>query len=119
MRHKNQHRKLNRTSAHRQALLRNLAIALIKHETIVTTLEKARELRRYVEPLINKGKSDSVANRRYVFACLHDRDIVGKIFNVLSHRIANRNGGYTRTIRYGYRPGDNANKAVIQLTDKS
>ena len=118
MRHGNGLRKLNRTSAHRQALLRNLSTALLRYEVIKTTLPKAKELRRVVEPLITLGKKPSLANRRLAFDRLRDRDIVGKIFNELGPRYATRNGGYVQILKFGFRQGDNAPMALVQLMDR-
>jgi large subunit ribosomal protein L17 len=119
MRHRNSNRKLNRTSSHRQALLRNLSNALLQHEAIKTTLPKAKELRRVVEPLITLGKTSSVANRRLAFDRLRDRDIVTKLFDELGPRFAARPGGYTRILKFGYRVGDNAPMALIELVDRA
>jgi len=119
MRHRLSNRKLNRTSSHRQALLRNLSIALLTHEVIKTTLPKAKELRRVVEPLITLGKKPSLANRRLAFDRLRDRDLVGKLFNDLGPRFAARNGGYTRILKFGFRIGDNAPMALIELVDRA
>ena len=118
MRHGHGLRKLNRTSAHRQALLRNLSTALLRYEVIKTTLPKAKELRRVVEPLITLGKKPSLANRRLAFDRLRDRDIVGKIFNELGPRYTARNGGYVKILKYGFRQGDNAPMALVQLMDR-
>ena len=118
MRHRHGLRKLNRTSAHRTAMLRNLCNALIKHEQIKTTLPKAKELRRVVEPLITLGKKPSLANRRLAFDRLRDREMVVKIFNELGPRYANRNGGYLRILKFGFRDGDNAPMAVVELLDR-
>ena len=118
MRHRHGLRKLNRTSAHREAMLRNLCIALLRHEMIKTTLPKAKELRRVVEPLITLGKKPSLANRRLAFDRLRDRDIVVKLFNDLGPRFAQRNGGYTRILKFGFRVGDNAPMALIELTER-
>jgi len=118
MRHGNGLRKLNRTSSHRQAMLRNMAISLLRHEAIKTTLPKAKELRRVVEPLITLGKKPSLANRRLAFDRTRDRDIVGKLFNELGPRYANRNGGYLRILKMGFRVGDNAPMAYVELMDR-
>src|SRR5574343_58860 len=118
MRHGNGLRKLNRTSAHRQAMLRNMANSLIEHEAIKTTVPKAKELRRVVEPLITLAKVDSVANRRLAFARLRDRDVVTKLFNELGKRYAARPGGYTRILKMGFRVGDNAPLAFVELVDR-
>ncbi|MCZ2134513.1 MAG: 50S ribosomal protein L17 [Burkholderiales bacterium] len=118
MRHGHGLRKLNRTSEHRQAMLRNLSTALLRYEVIRTTLPKAKELRRVVEPLITLGKKPSLANRRLAFDRIRDREIVGKVFNELGPRYANRNGGYVRILKYGFRQGDNAPMALVQLMDR-
>ncbi len=118
MRHRNGLRKLNRTSSHRQAMFRNMANALLQHEVIKTTLPKAKELRRVVEPLITLGKKPSVANRRLAFNRLRDRDMVVKLFDELGPRYANRNGGYLRILKFGFRDGDNAPMALIELLDR-
>jgi len=118
MRHRNGLRKLNRTSSHRQAMLRNLANALLQHEVIKTTLPKAKELRRVVEPLITLGKKPSLANRRLAFNRLRDREMVVKIFDELGPRFANRNGGYLRILKCGFRDGDNAPMAFVELVDR-
>ncbi len=119
MRHRLSHRKLNRTSSHRQALLRNLSIALLKHEAIRTTLPKAKELRKVVEPLITLGKTPTVANRRLAFDRLRDRDMVGKLFDDLGPRFQQRPGGYVRILKFGFRPGDNAPMAYVELVDRA
>jgi len=118
MRHGNGLRKLNRTSSHRQAMLRNMANALLRHEAIKTTLPKAKELRRVVEPLITLGKKPSLANRRLAFDRLRDREMVVKIFDVMGPRYANRNGGYLRILKMGFRVGDNAPMAYVELMDR-
>ena len=118
MRHRNGLRKLNRTASHRQAMFRNMAVSLLRHEAIKTTLPKAKELRRVVEPLITLGKKPSLANRRLAFDRLRDRDIVGKIFNELGPRYASRNGGYLRILKCGFRDGDNAPMAYVELLDR-
>ena len=118
MRHRLSNRKLNRTSSHRLALLRNLANALLKEEVIKTTLPKAKELRRVAEPLITLGKRPSLANRRLAFDRTRDRDIVVKLFDVLGPRYANRNGGYLRILKCGFRQGDNAPMAYVELLDR-
>ena len=118
MRHGNGLRKLNRTSAHRKALLQNLSNALLRHEVIKTTLPKAKELRRVVEPLITLGKSPSLANHRLAFARLRDREMVLKVFNELGPRFASRNGGYLRILKCGFRVGDNAPMAYVELLDR-
>ncbi|NTV09201.1 MAG: 50S ribosomal protein L17 [Zoogloea sp.] len=118
MRHGHGLRKLNRTSSHRQAMLRNMANSLLRHEVIKTTLPKAKELRRVVEPLITLGKKPSLANRRLAFNRLRDRDIVVKIFDELGPRFASRNGGYLRILKCGFRDGDNAPMAFVELLDR-
>ncbi len=118
MRHRLAHRKLNRTSSHRLAMFRNLANSLLNHEVIVTTLPKAKELRRIAEPLITLGKKPSLANRRLAFDRTRDREIVVKLFDVLGPRYANRNGGYLRILKYGFRQGDNAPMALVELVDR-
>ncbi|KAF7599202.1 MAG: 50S ribosomal protein L17 [Candidatus Dactylopiibacterium carminicum] len=118
MRHGNGLRKLNRTSAHRKALLQNLSNALLRHEVIKTTLPKAKELRRVVEPLITLGKNPSVANHRLAFSRLRDRDMVLKLFKEFGPRYATRNGGYLRILKCGFRVGDNAPVAYVELLDR-
>jgi large subunit ribosomal protein L17 len=118
MRHGHGLRKLNRTSSHRLAMLRNMANSLLKHETIKTTLPKAKELRRVVEPIITLGKAPTLANRRLAFNRLRDRDMVVKLFDELGPRFAQRNGGYTRILKYGFRKGDNAPMALVELLDQ-
>lgn len=118
MRHRNGLRKLNRTSSHRLAMLRNMTVSLLRHEAIRTTLPKAKELRRVVEPIITLGKSPSLANRRLAFDRLRDREIVGKVFEELGPRYANRNGGYLRILKNGFRVGDNAPMAYVELLDR-
>ena len=118
MRHRYSNRKLNRTTSHRLAMLRNMANSLLRHETIVTTLPKAKELRRVAEPLITLGKKPSLANRRLAFDRTRDRDIVGKIFDELGPRYQNRNGGYLRILKCGFRKGDNAPLALVELLDR-
>jgi large subunit ribosomal protein L17 len=118
MRHRLGLRKLNRTSSHRLAMLRNMTNSLLKHEVITTTLPKAKELRRVVEPMITLGKIATVANRRLAFNRLRDRDMVTKLFNELGPRYAKRNGGYLRILKYGFRQGDNAPMALIELMDR-
>jgi large subunit ribosomal protein L17 len=118
MRHRNGLRKLNRTSSHREAMFRNMAVSLIRHEAIKTTVPKAKELRRVVEPLINLGKTPNLSNRRLAFARLRDRDAVCKIFDVLGPRYVSRNGGYLSILKMGFRIGDNAPMAYIQLMDR-
>ena len=119
MRHGNGLRKLNRTSAHRQAMLRNMMNSLLTHEVIKTTVPKAKELRRVVERMITLAKVDSVANRRLAFDRLRDRDVVTKLFNDLGKRSATRPGGYTRILKMGFRVGDNAPMAYIELVDRA
>ena len=118
MRHRKSGRQLNRNSSHRQAMFRNMASSLVKHELIKTTLPKAKELRRVVEPLITLAKTDSVANRRLAFARTRDSEVVGKLFNDLGPRFAERPGGYTRILKCGFRAGDNAPMAYIELIDR-
>ena len=118
MRHRLGLSKLNRTSAHRQAMLRNMTNSLLRHEVIKTTLPKAKELRRVAEPIITLAKKPSVANRRLAFARLRDRDIVVKLFDELGPRYANRNGGYLRILKFGFRQGDNAPMALVELMDR-
>ncbi|MGO3892593.1 MAG: 50S ribosomal protein L17 [Paenalcaligenes sp.] len=118
MRHRHGLRKLNRTSSHRLAMFRNMSVSLITHEAIKTTLPKAKELRRVFEPLITLAKEDSVANRRLAFARLRDRDAVTKLFNDLGPRFQARNGGYTRVLKMGFRQGDNAPMAFMELVDR-
>ena len=118
MRHGNGLRKLNRTSSHRLAMFRNMAVALLTHEAIKTTLPKAKELRRIVEPLITMGKSPTLANKRLAFARLRDREIVLKLFADIGPRYAARHGGYTRILKIGFRQGDNAPMAFMELVDR-
>ncbi|MBH1963147.1 MAG: 50S ribosomal protein L17 [Comamonadaceae bacterium] len=118
MRHGNGLRKLNRTSAHRQAMLRNMMNSLIEHEAIKTTLPKAKELRRVIEPMITLAKESTVANRRLAFARLRDDDSVKKLFNDLGPRFNARPGGYTRILKMGFRVGDNAPMAFVELVDR-
>ncbi len=118
MRHRHGLRKLNRTSSHRLAMLRNLTNALLRHEAIRTTVPKAKELRRVVEPIITLAKVPTVANRRLAFARLRDREMVVKLFNELGPRYQARNGGYTRILKAGFRPGDNAPIAYMELVDR-
>jgi large subunit ribosomal protein L17 len=118
MRHRHGLRKLNRTSEHRLAMLRNMCVSLLKHEAIKTTLPKAKELRRVVEPLITLGKSPSVANRRLAFSRLRDRDTVTKLFGELGPRYEKRPGGYTRILKMGWRVGDAAPMAFVELVDR-
>ena len=118
MRHGNGLRKLNRTSSHRLAMLRNMTNSLLRHETIKTTLPKAKELRRVVEPMITLGKKPSLANRRLAFDRLRDREIVVKLFEEIGPRYAARNGGYLRILKMGFRIGDNAPMCLVQLLDQ-
>ena len=118
MRHRNGLRKLNRTSAHRQAMLRNMCNSLITHEAIKTTLPKAKELRMAVEPLITLAKNATLANRRLAFDRTRDRDVVTKLFNDLGPRYKTRPGGYTRVLKMGFRAGDNAPMAFVELVDR-
>jgi large subunit ribosomal protein L17 len=118
MRHRHGLRKLNRTSSHRLAMLRNMTNSLLRHELITTTLPKAKELRRVVEPMITLGKKPSLANRRLAFDRLRDREIVVKLFAELGPRYAKRNGGYLRILKFGFRKGDNAPMAVVELMDR-
>ena len=118
MRHGNGLRKLNRTSSHRLAMLRNMSNSLLEHEVIKTTLPKAKELRMVVEPLITLGKKDNLANRRLAFNRTRDRDIVTKLFTELGPRYATRPGGYLRILKFGFRHGDNAPMALVELVDR-
>jgi len=118
MRHQKSGRKLNRTSSHREAMFRNMAASLIKHELIRTTLPKAKELRRVAEPLITLAKTDGVANRRLAFSRLRDKEAVGKLFVQLGPRYSQRPGGYLRILKCGFRPGDNAPMAYVELVDR-
>jgi large subunit ribosomal protein L17 len=118
MRHRLGLRKLNRTSSHRLAMLRNMTVSLLRHELIRTTLPKAKELRRVAEPIITLGKSPSLANRRLAFSRLRDREVVGKLFAELGPRYSARNGGYLRILKYGFRKGDNAPMALVELLDR-
>ena len=119
MRHRHGLRKLNRTSEHRLAMLRNMANSLIEHEAVKTTVPKAKELRRVVEPLITLGKEPTLANKRLAFARLRNRDNVVKLFDVLGPRFAARPGGYTRILKMGFRVGDNAPMAYVELVDRA
>ena len=119
MRHRKSGRKLNRNSAHRKALFKNLAIALIEQDIIKTTLPKAKELRGFIEPLITMAKDDTVANRRYVFNKLRSDSAVAKLFTEVSINAKDRKGGYTRIIKAGFRPGDKADMAYIELVDRN
>ena len=118
MRHQKSGRRLNRNSSHRKAMFNNMANSLFDHEIIKTTLPKAKELRRVAEPLITLAKNDSVANRRMAFAKLRDKETVGKLFNLLATRYKDRPGGYTRILRCGFRSGDAAPMAYIELVDR-
>jgi large subunit ribosomal protein L17 len=118
MRHRHGLRKLNRTSSHRLAMLRNMTNSLLKHEVIKTTLPKEKELRRVVEPIITLGKKPSLANRRLAFDRLRDRDMVVKLFAEIGPRYASRNGGYLRILKFGFRKGDNAPMALVELLDR-
>src|SRR5262245_31091026 len=118
MRHRHGLRKLNRTSAHREAMLRNMTNSLLRHEAIKTTLPKAKELRRVAEPIITLGKTPSLSNRRLAFNRLRDRDMVTKLFKELGPRYAKRNGGYLRILKFGFRSGDNAPMALVELMDR-
>ena len=118
MSHGNCLRKLNRTSSHRLAMLRNMSNSLLEHEVIKTTLPKAKELRMVVEPLITLGKKDSLANRRLAYNRTRDRDIVAKLFTELGPRYATRPGGYLRILKFGFRQGDNAPMALVELVDR-
>jgi len=118
MRHGNSNRKLNRTSSHRAAMFRNMTTSLLRHEIIKTTLPKAKELRKFAEPLITLSKTATLANRRLAFDRLRDRDIVGKLFAELGPRYNARNGGYLRILKCGFRNGDNAPMALVELVDR-
>jgi len=118
MRHRHGLRKLNRTSSHRLAMLRNMTVSLLKHEAIKTTLPKAKELRRVVEPIITLGKVDTLANKRLAFSRLRDREIVGKLFSEIGPRYKARNGGYLRILKMVFRVGDNAPMAFVELVDR-
>ena len=118
MRHRHGLRKLNRTSSHRLSMLRNMANSLLKHEAIRTTLPKAKELRRVAEPLITLGKTPTLANRRLELSRLRDKDAVYKLFNELGPRYAKRPGGYLRILKFGFRDGDNAPMALVELVDR-
>ena len=119
MRHRHGLRKLNRTSSHRQAMFKNMAVSLLRHEAIKTTLPKAKELRRVVEPLITLAKEPTLANRRLAFDRLRDREIVTKLFDVLGPLFKARPGGYTRILKMGFRNGDNAPMAFVELVERS
>jgi len=118
MRHRKKGKRLNRTSSHRKAMFKNMAVSVIRHEIIKTTLPKAKELRRYVEPLITLAKKDSLANRRLAFARLRDREMVTKLFNELGARYKERPGGYLRILKCGFRVGDKAQMAIVELLDR-
>jgi large subunit ribosomal protein L17 len=118
MRHRQSNRKLNRTTSHRLAMFRNMCNSLIQHEAIKTTLPKAKELRRFIEPLITLGKEPTLANHRLAFDRLRDREMVMKLFNELGPRYKARPGGYTRILKFGYRVGDNAPMALVELMDR-
>ena len=118
MRHSNSGRSLSRTSAHRKAMIQNMAVSLLRHEVIRTTLPKAKELRRAAEPLITMARTDTVAKRRLAFARIRDREIVTKLFNVLGPRYQARPGGYLRILKCGFRPGDKALMAIVELVDR-
>ena len=118
MRHRKSGRKLNRNSSHRKAMFRNMACSLIEHELIKTTLPKAKELRRVVEPLITRAKTDSVANRRLAFSRLRDDAVVAKLFSEVAPRMQERPGGYMRVLKMGYRAGDAAPMALVELVDR-
>ena len=118
MRHRHGLRKLNRTSSHRLAMLRNMTCSLLKHELIKTTLPKAKELRKVAEPIITLGKNPTLANKRLAFDRLRDREIVVKLFDELGPRYKARNGGYLRILKFGFRQGDNAPMALVELLDR-
>ena len=118
MRHRKSGRQLNRNSSHRKAMFSNMASSLVKHEIIKTTVPKAKELRRVIEPLITLAKTDSVANRRLAFARTRDNEVVGKLFSELGPRFEGRPGGYTRILKCGFRAGDNAPMAYVELVDR-
>jgi len=118
MRHRHGLRKLNRTSAHRLAMLRNMTVSLLRHEAIKTTVPKAKELRRVIEPILTLGKNDTLANKRLAFSRLRDREMVQKLFAELGPRYASRNGGYVRILKMGFRVGDNAPMAYVELVDR-
>jgi large subunit ribosomal protein L17 len=117
MRHRNSGKQLSRNSSHRKAMFKNMMVSLIQHEQIFTTVTKAKELRRFVEPIITLAKKDSVANRRLAFARLRDRDAVTKLFSIIGKKYISRPGGYTRVLKAGFRPGDKAPMAMIELVD--
>lgn len=118
MRHRKSGRQLNRDSAHRKAMFRNMTCSLLRHELIKTTLPKAKELRRVAEPIITMGKNDSVAKRRLAFSRLRDKEVVGKLFTEIGPRYQERPGGYLRILKCGYRPGDKAPMAYVELVDR-
>lgn len=118
MRHRKSGRQLNRNSSHRKAMFQNMAVSLLRHEAIRTTLPKAKELRRVAEPFITLAKSDSVHRRRVAFSRLRDREVVSKLFNELGPRYRDRPGGYLRILKMGYRPGDSAPMAYVELVDR-
>lgn len=118
MRHRYAGRKLNRNSSHRQAMFRNMTASLVRHELIKTTLAKAKELRRYAEPLITLSKEDSVSKRRLAFDRIRDREVVTKLFEELGPRYQERPGGYVRVLKCGFRAGDNAPMAIVELVDR-
>lgn len=119
MRHRKSGKKLSRNSSHRKAMFRNMAVSLVDHEMIETTLPKAKELRRFVEPIITLSKSDSVSNRRLAFDRLRSKKVVGKLFTVLGQRYQTRPGGYLRILKCGFRAGDNAPMALVELVDRN
>lgn len=119
MRHQNSGRQLNRNSSHRKAMFSNMVSSLVKHEMIKTTVAKAKELRRFAEPMITRAKNDSVANRRHVFSKLRDKEATAKLFTVLGPRYQDRPGGYLRIIKCGFRKGDNAPLAYVELVDRT
>ena len=119
MRHRKSGRKLNRNSSHRKAMFRNMAASLVEHESIKTTVPKAKELRRVIEPMITSAKQDNVAKRRQAFDRIRDKAAVGKLFSILGPRFADRPGGYTRILKCGMRPGDNAPMAIIEFVERS
>jgi large subunit ribosomal protein L17 len=118
MRHRKSGRQLNRNSSHRKAMFKNMAVSLLRHEIIRTTLPKAKELRRVVEPLITRGKQDSVANRRIIFARTRDNEITAKLFTEIGPRYQDRPGGYVRILKCGFRKGDRAPMAYVELVDR-
>ena len=118
MRHRHGLRKLNRTSSHRLAMLRNMTVSLLRHEAIKTTVPKAKELRRVIEPILTLGKTDTLANKRLAFSRLRDREMVVKLFDEIGPRYAARPGGYMRVLKFGFRKGDNAPMALVELVDR-